>query len=345
MEKIIAFVGPKQVGVLTKEIEPLHPEQVRLKTLFSGISAGTELTGYRGTAPFMTKLWDTKQRLFLEKDSQDEIYPRHFGYEEVGEVIEVGSNVTDIPLGTRVYGTWSHRSQTVVDAEYVRSRMMPESLETILGIFSQFTAIALNGVHDGAMRIGETVVIFGMGILGQIVAQLVRHSGATVIAVDLLDSRLEMAKQLGAHIVLNAKQVSVAEEVRRITNNRGADVCFEVTGSTIALNEAIRTAAYSARVVAMGFFQGQAQGLYLGEEFHHNRINLVCSQIFGVAPELKYRWDVLRLAQTGIRLQDEGVLKLKPLISHIRPAEDSSELFRLLDTSPESVMQAVIQFD
>jgi threonine dehydrogenase-like Zn-dependent dehydrogenase len=345
MEKIVAFVAPKQVGVLTKDIEPLQPDQVRLKTLFSGISAGTELTGYRGTAPFMTKIWDTKQRLFLEKDAPDEMYPRHFGYEEVGEVIEVGTNVTDIPLGTRVFGTWSHRSQTVVDADYVRSRTMPDNLETILGIFSQFTAIALNGVHDGAIRIGETVVIFGMGILGQIVAQLVRHSGATVIAVDLLDSRLKMAEELGAHITLNAGRVKVAEEVRKLTNGRGADVCFEVTGSTVALNEAIRTAAYSARVVAMGFFQGQAQSLYLGEEFHHNRINLVCSQIFGVAPELKYRWDVLRMAQTGIRLQSEGVLNLKPLISHIKPVEEAAELFHLLDTSPESVMQAVIEFE
>jgi 2-desacetyl-2-hydroxyethyl bacteriochlorophyllide A dehydrogenase len=344
MEKTAAFIAPKQIGVLIDEDAPLLPQQVRLKTCYSGISAGTELTGYRGTAPFMTKHWDTTQLLFVEKATQEDMYPRHFGYMEVGEVVAVGSQVTDIALGTRIYGVWSHKTYAVVDAEYARQRVMPAHLDTILGIFSQFNAIALNGIHDGALRIGETVVVFGMGVLGQIVAQLAKASGVTVIAVDVLDGRLQLAKELGADIILNPKHDKVAETVRGLTNGRGADVCFEVTGSTIALNEAIRTAAYSARVVAMGFFQGSAQGLYLGEEFHHNRINLVCSQIFGVAPDLKYRWDVTRLVQTGMRLQAEGHLNLKPLISHVKPFSQTDTLFRLLDETPEAVMQAVIDF-
>jgi len=345
MEKTIAFVGRKQIGILKSEQEPLLPRQVRIKTLYSGISAGTELTGYRGTAPFMTKHWDADQLLFVQKDSSEAMYPRHFGYMEVGEVIEIANDITDIMLGTLVYGTWSHKTHTVVDADYVRNRQMPKGMETILGIFSQFNAIALNGIHDGALRLGETVVVFGMGVLGQIVAQLAHHSGTRVIGVDMLDNRLEMAKTLGADVILNAGKEKVAEVVRELTNGRGADVCFEVTGSTKALNEAIRTAAYSTRVVAMGFFQGEAQGLYLGEEFHHNRINLVCSQIFGVAPELKYRWDINRLVRTGMMLQAEGKLNLKPLISHIKPSEQAAELFQLLDESPESVMQAVIEFN
>jgi threonine dehydrogenase-like Zn-dependent dehydrogenase len=344
MEQTIAFTGPKQIGILESEHERLLPHQVRIKTLYSGISAGTELTGYRGTAPFMTKHWDAEQLLFLEKENEESMYPRHFGYMEVGEVIEVGSDITDIPLHTRIYGVWSHKTHAVVDGEYARKRIMPENLETILGIFSQFNAIALNGILDAALRIGETTVVFGMGVLGQIVAQLARHSGVRVIAVDVLESRLEIAKQLGADIVLNAGTDKVAEAVRDLTGGLGADVCFEVTGSTKALNEAIRTAAYSARVVAMGFFQGEAQGLYLGEEFHHNRINLVCSQIFGVAPDLKYRWTTERLVQTGMRLQAEGKLKLKPLISHVKCADEAAILFQLLDSSPMSVMQAVIEF-
>ena len=121
-------------------------------------------------------------------------------------------------------------------------------------------------------------------------------------------------------------------------------MCFEVSGSTLALNEAIRAAAYSARVVAMGFFQGEAQGLFLGEEFHHNRINVVCSQIGGTDPELKYRWDKLRLWQAAIRLQADGLLHLRALISHIAPFERAGELFTLLDQSPDQIMQAVLEF-
>ena len=221
---------------------------------------------------------------------------------------------------------------------------MPAGADAIQGIFSHIGAIALNGVHDGRVRIGETVAVFGLGVLGQIVAQAARQSGAQVIAVDLHEARLETARAHGAHITLNARQEQVAEAIKALTDGRGADVCFEVSGSTLALNEAIRAAAYSARVVAMGFFQGEAQGLVLGEEFHHNRINVVCSQISGTDPELKYRWDKLRLWQSAIRLQAEGLLDLRSLITHTVPFERANELFATLDQTPDQVMQAVIEF-
>ena len=113
---------------------------------------------------------------------------------------------------------------------------------------------------------------------------------------------------------------------------------------SLALQEAIRAAAYSARVVTMGFFQGEARGLYLGEEFHHNRINLVCSQIGGTDPELQYRWSKMRLWQTAITLQQQGLLNLTSLISHRAPFADAAPLFALIDQHPEEIMQAVLEF-
>jgi len=221
---------------------------------------------------------------------------------------------------------------------------MPEGLDPECGIFSHIGAIALNGIHDGRIRIGETVAVFGLGVLGQIVAQAARHSGARVIAVDLHETRLKMAKNFGVWTTINAARDQAAEAIKDLTGGKGADVCFEVSGSTLALQEAVRAAAYSARVVAMGFFQGEASGLYLGEEFHHNRINVVCSQIGGTDPELQYRWSKLRLWQTAIALQDQGVLNLKPLITHRASFDRAAELFELLDQHSEEVMQAVLEF-
>ncbi len=174
--------------------------------------------------------------------------------------------------------------------------------------------------------------------------QAARQSGARVIAVDLLDSRLETAKRSGAHVTLNAGRDHPAEAIKDLTGGRGADVCLEVSGSTIALNEAIRAAAYSARVVAMGFFQGEAKGLVLGEEFHHNRINVVCSQISGTDPELQYRWNKLRLWQTAIQLQVDGLLNLRDLITHTAPFDSAADLFAQLDQNPDPIMQAVLTF-
>jgi threonine dehydrogenase-like Zn-dependent dehydrogenase len=345
MGTLLVFTGPRCAGLETYPERALAPHEVRLATRFSGISAGTELTAYRGSNPYLHKRWDPARRLFVPGEQTSLAYPvRGWGYEEVGEVVETGADAADVPLGARVYGAWGHRSTHIVTAEYARARLLPDSLDTIVGIFSQIGAIALNGLHDGRIRLGETVAVFGMGVLGQILAQGARASGAHVIAVDLHDFRLDLAHRLGAPVIINPSLVSAAEAIKDLTGGRGADICIEASGASQALNEAVRAAAYSARVVAMGFFQGEAQGLFLGEEFHHNRINLVGSQIFGTDPELQYRWNELRLAQTAMRLQAEGVLNLRPLITHVEPLERAGGLFEALDTTPGEVMQAVIKF-
>ncbi len=345
MGKALVLTGPRQLAYTSYDDPPLGSDEVRIRTLYSGVSAGTEMTQYRATSAYMNKRWDEVNRLFLPSEVPSWTYPvPNLGYEEVGKVIEVGSAVSDLPLGTFVFGPWWHRTHYVAKQEWVRQRLLPAGADPLIGIFSHIGAVGLNGVHDGRVRIGETVAVFGLGTPGQIVAQAARASGARVIAVDRLDARLEMAGRLGAHVALNAERVQPAVEIKRLTGGRGADVVFEVTGSSEALNEAIRAAAYSARVVAMGAFQSEARGLYLGDEFHHNRINIVCSQISGVDPELKYRWDKLRLQQTAVRLQAEGLLNLTPLITHRAPFECAVELFEMIDRAPEQVVQAVIDF-
>jgi threonine dehydrogenase-like Zn-dependent dehydrogenase len=142
----------------------------------------------------------------------------------------------------------------------------------------------------------------------------------------------------------NPKEGSPAEQIKALTNGRGADVTIEVSGSAKALHEAVRATAYSARVVALGFFQGEAQGLSLGEEFHHNRISLVCSQISNVDPSLSYRWDRIRLIHTIMDLQARGALNLRPVITHVIPFQQAAQGFRLLDETPDQALQVVLDF-
>jgi 2-desacetyl-2-hydroxyethyl bacteriochlorophyllide A dehydrogenase len=346
MGRVVVFTEPRTVGFESYDDQLLQPNEVRLRTLYSGISAGTELTAYRGSNPYLHKQWDAARKLFIPAEQPTLTYPvSGWGYEEVGEVVEMGRDVKDLSIGDVIFGTWGHRTHHVVTEEYARDRVQAKSLDAIFGIFSQIGSIAMNGVHDARIRIGETVVVFGMGTLGQIVGQLARQSGGRVIGVDRLSKRLEIATQSGAaDIVLNAGEGEIAEQIRSITDNRGADVAIEVTGSTVALNQAVRSVAYSAKVVALGFFQGEGTGLFLGEEFHHNRVNIVGSQIFGTDPELTYRWNRVRLVQTFMRLQADGVVNLKPIISHVLPFEAAAEAFRILDQEPENALQVVLDF-
>jgi len=149
---------------------------------------------------------------------------------------------------------------------------------------------------------------------------------------------------LGAHQALDPSGGGVAEAIKAATGGRGADACIEVSGAPPALADAIRAVAYSARVVAMGFFQGEVRGLRLGEEFHLNRVQLISSQISGVAPEASYRWSKPRLWRAAVELQHEGVLDLLPLISHAAPFEDAPALFERLDKAEPGLLQAMLEF-
>lgn len=335
----------RQLAFEDLPINPLGSDEVRIRTLFSGISAGTELSQYRGTSPFMHRQWDTTNRVFRDAETPSWTFPvRNLGYEEAGEIVEVGPAVTAVRIGDRVFGTWGHRSMHVMAEADAAARLIPADADPRIGIFSHIGAVALNGVHDARIRMGDLVVVFGLGVPGQIVLQAARASGATVVGVDPVASRRAMAEKLGADRTLDPTAAPVSDVIKAETGGRGADICIEVSGAPPALAEAMRTVAYASRVVAMGFFQGEASGLHLGDEFHHNRIELISSQISGVAPEASHRWSKLRLWQTAVRLQHEGRLNLLPLITDIVPFTEAPELFARLDKGDPAILQSVLRF-
>jgi 2-desacetyl-2-hydroxyethyl bacteriochlorophyllide A dehydrogenase len=345
MGSMVSFTSSRVAEVVQEDSQPLGADQVRIHTLYSGISAGTELTAYRGSNPYLNKRWDEDRRLFVDGSTSFEYPVNGWGYEEVGEVVEVGSDVTRVSVGDRIWGTWGHRAETIQTEERAANRILSPGVDPRIGIFSQIGAIGLNVILDADIHVGETVVVFGLGVPGQIVAQLARLNGAHVIGVDGIAARRELAVKLGIHEVLDPADGEVAERVRAKTGGRGADVCMEVTGNYHALHEAIRTVAYSSRVCVAGFMQGEGAGLRLGEEFHHNRVAVIASQISGVAPVLQHRWNEYRLASTAMRLAEEGKLQLTELISHELPVDEAGYAFTMLDTKPQEALQVVLTFE
>jgi 2-desacetyl-2-hydroxyethyl bacteriochlorophyllide A dehydrogenase len=337
----IAFDGLKRVAIVEEPRRALGPGEVRIRTLWSGISAGTELATYRGTSPMLTKTWDPRRRLFsaAPPPSNGRVVA---GYEEVGEVVEAAPD-TGRSVGELVYGAWGHRAEAVVPATGVRG-VLGSGPDPIVGIFSHIGPTALNGVHDASPRLGETVALFGLGVVGQLVGQLLRRAGARVIAVEPIALRREIAARVGAAETIVAADGDVAERVRALTDGRGADVCVEASGSTRALHQAIRSCAWNSRVVAMGFYQGESVGLSLGEEFHHARITIVSSQIGGSAADLQHRWDRARLVRTFMGLAESGAVRCAELVTHRVPARDAASAFELLDQRPHEALQVVLDF-
>lgn len=337
---------PGRIGTASLEINPLNANEVRIKTLYSGISAGTEMTAYLGSNPYLKKRWNPDTRLFETGDSSSLSYPMNaIGYEEVGEICEVGTGVTEVRVGQKVWGAWGHQSMHVADEAWVAARILDERVEDIkTGIFSQMGGIALNAVIDADIHVGEYVAVFGQGVPGLMVTQLARANGAEVIAIDRLPARLDAARENGAAHTINSADVDAAAAVQAITGGRGADVTIEITGNYHALHDAIRATAFNSRVVVAGFMQGDGHGLFMGEEFHHNRIQLICSQIGGLNSSLDHRWDRMRLDSTAMRLQAEGRVDFGKLISHTFKVSEAQEAFNLLTDAPNDALQVVLDF-
>src|SRR2546423_839071 len=245
MERVVQFAGPRAVEVAEYPPEPLPPGHVRVRTRYSGISAGTELTAYRGTNPYLARTWDPASRLFSDGAGEVEYPVTGWGYSEVGEVLEVAGDVAGAPgtpvAGDPVWGIWGHRSEGIVPAERLVGHVLPAGLDPAAGAFARVGAIALNAVLAADLHLGETVAVFGQGVLGLLVTRLATLSGAEVVAVDALPARLGRAAGYGA--VEGLAPAGAAERIRERAGGAGADGAIEISGAYPAPHAAIRSGA------------------------------------------------------------------------------------------------------
>ncbi|MEP6650807.1 MAG: zinc-binding alcohol dehydrogenase [Lapillicoccus sp.] len=349
--RIVRFTGPRQVDVVAGAVEDCPPGTVRVRTLYSGISAGTELTAYRGSNAYLTKGWDADQRLFVPEHPSVSYPLSGWGYSEVGRVVEIGgsggsagSATGTVSVGDVVYGVWGHRSEAVVPAAGLAAHTLPPDLEPVAGVFVRVGAIALNALLAADLHVSESVVVMGQGVIGLLATRLAVLSGATVLAVDRIERRRAAARHFGAaHTVDPTSGRDVAGQVRALTG-AGADAAIELSGAYPALHEAIRSVQPGGRVVAAGFYQGPATGLDLGEEFHHNRVSVVASQIGGLPTALTHRWDVARLHRAFLDLVVAGRVDVAFLVSHVVPVSEAASAYRLLDEDPSAALQVVLDF-
>ena len=346
MPQIVQFTAPRAVELAECEPQPLLPGTVRVRTWYSGISAGTELTAYRGSNPYLTKTWDVERRLFTQ-GAPTFAYPvAGWGYSEVGEVVEVADDVVGLEPGQVVYGIWGHRSDAVLPAAALAGRQVPMGVEPLHGVFARVGAIALNAVLAAEPHLGERVAVFGQGVIGLLATRLATLSGADVVAVDGLEPRLALATVMGAtDVVPAAAPGGAGDAIRALTGDVGVDVAIELSGSYRALHEAVRSVMADGTVVASGFYQGGGEHLALGEEFHHNRVRIVASQIGGTPVALGPRWNRERLVHVFMAQLAAGRVDVAPLITDVVDAVDVADAFERLDRGASQTLQVVLGFD
>lgn len=346
--KISVYEGPKKLVVQEVPDMDIQDDEVRIKTLYTGISHGTEMNVYRGYAPFFNKKYDPETRLFVDSDDEQRwSYPIrscdpgvwYLGYSAVGEIIEVGSKVKTVSCGDIVYTDGPHQSQIIKKENQVFK--IPEGVKPQHAVVFTNLVTCFNGILDARIKLGDTVVVMGLGLMGQLTVQLALMSGARVIAVDTIEKRRNAALANGAEAVLDPSSNDVAKRVREMTNNRGADLVIDVSGSYHALNEAIRTIAPEQTILALSWYPNESR-LLLSEEFHHNRVTIKCSQTNYTAPEFAHLWTLERKREQCMQLLQK--LKLDNVVTNVFPFEKINEAFAMVDENPQDVIQCVLEY-
>ena len=311
---------------------PPGPGEVRVEAIASAVSSGTELLVYRGEVP-----GDLSLDLPTLRGSY--AFPIKYGYAAAGRILDVGPGVENLVAGDPVFVHHPHQEAFVVPA--AMPIRLPDGLDPTLGVFFANLETALNVVHDTPLRLGETAVVFGAGVVGLLVTRLLSLAGAgTVLVVDPIAHRRKKALSAGADGALGLERAK--ERIMEATDGRGADVTVEVSGTGAALQAAIGAVATEGTVVVASWYGTKAVALDLGGHFHRGRIKLRSSQVGRSNPELAPRWDLNRRTQTVLRLLQR--LDLETLISHRLPFDRAPETYPLLDERPEEAVQVVFAY-
>jgi 2-desacetyl-2-hydroxyethyl bacteriochlorophyllide A dehydrogenase len=340
----LLITGPGTVELIGQRLPPVSEHDVYVRTVVSGISHGTEIAWLRGSAAALHRTWDVGRRIYLDGPGRD--FPVAPGYESIGRVIQVGPAVTAVTAGDLIAVDGPHADGHLLTETTAAAGLLPAGTDPEQAVFFILARVALGGVHDAALALGETVVIMGLGTVGLLAAQQARHAGATVIGVDRFPLRVQAAEALGVPAILAADNTDVAAWVREQAGQAGADAAIEASGTYSGLHEAIRCLRIGGRVATVASYHGDQPGLRLGEEYHRNRITLISSMtVNGCAQRTHPLWTLDRLNTAARQLITSGAVRTEGLITHRVPFERAAEAYALVTDTPQDTIKVVLTYD
>lgn len=279
------------------------------------------------------------------------------GYSAAGVVIELGDEVEGFAVGDRVAcaGAGIANHAEVIDVPVNLAVKIPEDLET--GVASTVTlgAIAMQGVRRAQPTLGETFVVVGLGVLGQITAQMLSANGCRVIGVDLDPRRIQLALDNGMDIGINPAVENYVERVHKFTDCLGADavIVTAATESNQVISDAMQACRKKGRVVLVGDV-----GLDLNRaDFYKKELDFLISTSYGPGrydptyeeggqdyPIAYVRWTENRNMQAYIDLLAKGKVKLGNLYHSPYPIDKAGEAYEALKGVGDKPLLVLLEY-
>lgn len=324
----VFFEAPFAVGVRSEPVDAPGAGEVGVRAALSAVSAGTELLFYRGQVRAGEPVDAALPALIGPMR-----YPVRYGYAVVGRVESLGPGVDLEWRGRRVFCFHPHADRFTAPVQGLVP--IPDAVEDADAVFLANMETAVTLVLDGAPRIGESVAVFGQGVVGLLTtALLARFPLSRLTAIDPVEFRRNASEQLGATAALAPDGVRGA--------HGAPDLLYELSGEPGTLNAAIDLAGVGARIVVGSWYGTKTAPVELGGRFHRSRLRLISSQVSTLPPGLGPAWN--RTRRTTLAWDMIRATRPSRLITHRFSLRRAPEAYALLHAQPAEVLQVVLHY-
>jgi 2-desacetyl-2-hydroxyethyl bacteriochlorophyllide A dehydrogenase len=322
------FVGPRSVEITAEPLPPLEDGQVLIRTSFSGISGGTEMLAYRGELDPDMAVDETIGTL-----GGTFRFPFRYGYSCVGIVEKSRSELEE---GAFVFAFHPHQDAFVMNAgDVVALGSVDPRNATLFPLLETALQITL----DAGPRLGETVVVLGLGAVGTLTALLLQRAGARVVAAEPEAWRRDTALDLGVDAVTpDALQLALSSDGRPAL----VPLVVEVSGNPEALRNALGLLSHEGTVLVASWYGTKHVSLPLGGEFHRRRLTIRSTQVSTIPARLSSRWNADRRRGAVVDLLSE--LPLGRLATHTFPFDRACDAYAEIDAGSEGLIHAALGY-
>ena len=287
MDRALWFVGPRRVEIRPQPRPEIGPGDVRVRTEFSGISAGTEMLAYRGQLPPDLAVDEALGAL-----GGTFTYPFRYGYSCVGRVEESGPDVTAPAVGDLVFAFQPHQDRFIAAGDTV---IPVPTLDARVATLLPFVETALQVTLDAGSVLGDTLVVCGGGVLGVLVAVLLQRAGAQVVVVEPQPWRRRLAGEVGLPAV---PPTGIGEALAQRDCDDGVPMVIEASGNPAALTGALDLLAHEGTVLVASWYGCRDVSLPLGGRFHRRRLTIRSTQVSTIPARLSGSLDPAATTRT-----------------------------------------------
>lgn len=337
--KVAKLFAPRKFGIVEEPLGSPKPNEILIRILAVGL-CHSEMPTYLGKSTIAVR---EDGSYFKNEDLK---YPLEMGHEPVGIVEAVGAEVENFKEGDHISGpiTPSFASHIIIDPTTAILVKIPSSIKKPKYCLAEPLLCVSNIVRTAKPQFGENVAVIGCGVMGLLcLSGMAKSAAFEVVGIDLIDSRLEWAKKLGATRTINLNGVDVSSTIKRITKGQGMDAVIEITGKMAGFSLACDIIRGGGPLDSAG---GRGR-ILIASLYGLPEMMDVGYQLMFKSPIIHsthpwYSMDYMDDMRKGIEGFLRGIFPLDRLITHEFSLEDIGKGFEMLENSQEGFIKGII---